>query len=121
MLAISMLTWWYTKGWANVLASLSARLRKAYETFSVSMLLRTLFSPWRRIISVPGKRLIDHLYATLDNLVSRFVGFFARLFVLIAALVSLVFILLVSLLELIFWPLLPVAVIMCLIAGFIKL
>lgn len=121
MLAVSMLSWWYGQGWAQVLGSLGRRLQKTINAFSVGTLLRTLFAPWRRIISAPGKGISGHLYAALDNLVSRVIGFIVRLFVLIAAILMLATVLIISVIELVIWPLLPVALVICLIEGLVKL
>ena len=76
-----------------------------------------MFSPWRRIISYGGRGLEDRLKAVLDNLVSRAIGFVVRLFVLLAAIVTMVVICLLTIIEIIIWPLLPLAIPGCLIAG----
>jgi hypothetical protein len=121
MLAMSMLTWWYGQGWTEELGNLKSRPRKIVNLFSVDTLLRTLFSPWRRIISVPGSNIKDRLAAAFDNLISRAVGFVIRLFVLLAAIVVIILVIVASLIELIIWPLLPVSVIVLVIVGLLKL
>ncbi len=85
--------------------------------FSVRILLRTLFAPWKRIVTSPGASFDAHLRAFLDNLVSRFVGFFVRFFVLFAAGISLIFLCFIGVLELVVWPLLPLLAIGLIVKG----
>lgn len=121
MLALSMLSWWYQKGWATVFYSFKKRTNYVLSTFSVLTLIRTLFSPWRRIISFPGQSIRAHIYAGMDNLISRVMGFFVRLLVLIGALVVLVFVSLLTLIQMIVWPFIPPAFITFMILGVAKL
>jgi hypothetical protein len=108
MLMLEFVRWWYGRGWAGALQAVKDRAAALSELFSISILLRTLFSPWRRIITYPGAGLDAHLRAMLDNLVSRFIGFFVRISVLIAAGVVFVAWFVMSALELALWPVLPV-------------
>jgi hypothetical protein len=116
MLAVAFFTWWYGQGWALVFKNIQRRLRQTSQMFSVSILLRTLFAPWRRIITYPGASLADHFRAMSDNLVSRMVGFTVRIFVLIAAVVTLIFVAVVAVIEIVAWPLVPIAI----LAGIVK-
>lgn len=118
MLVLSFLSWWYGRGWKAVFDSFGPRLKTVSVNFSVAQLLRTLFQPWRRIISYPGASLQAKMQAKLDNLVSRAIGFTVRFFVLLAALFSVFVIAIFTLVEILIWPLLPLAVPGCLIAGF---
>ena len=117
MLVLSFLSWWYGSGWKHVFDSLGPRLHGVSVSFSVAQLLRTLFQPWRRIISYPGASLQAKMQAKLDNLISRAIGFTVRLGVLIGALFAYLFVGLFTILEVLLWPLLPLAVPGCLIAG----
>jgi ATP-dependent Clp protease ATP-binding subunit ClpC len=50
--------------------------------FSVEYLLKTLFQPWKNIITVkktPGFSFQEFFQRTMDNIVSRLMGFFARI------------------------------------------
>lgn len=76
--------------------------------FSTTILLRTLFSPWRRIITYPGAGLDARLRAFGDNLVSRCIGFTVRSFVLLAAAIAFLVIGAASIAEIVIWPLIPV-------------
>jgi hypothetical protein len=85
--------------------------------FSLNILLRTLFSPWRRIITYPGASLEARLRAIGDNLVSRAVGFTMRVFVLLAAGLAFVILGVFSVAEIIVWPLVPLAAIGLIVKG----
>jgi hypothetical protein len=119
MLILSFFSWWYGRGWGMVAASFGSRSRAVMNAFSVGQLFRTLFAPWRRIITYPGASLPERWRAWGDNTFSRVVGFVVRFFVLWGALLTLVIVMLLTVLELVVWPLLPLAVPGCLIAGLV--
>ena len=87
------------------------------NSFSVVQLLRTLVQPWRRIVTYPGASLDAKVKAKLDNLISRAIGFVVRFSVLLAAVLTLAVVAILTVVEVIIWPLLPLAVPGCLIAG----
>ena len=118
MLAVQFFVWWYGRGWALVFTNMQRRLGQIEQMFSVSMLLRTLFAPWRRIISYPGASLGDHLQALGDNLVSRTVGFMVRILVLLTAGITFVLVGVIALVEMIAWPLVPLAIVAGIVKGF---
>ncbi|HEY2004786.1 MAG TPA: hypothetical protein VGH44_06780 [Candidatus Saccharimonadia bacterium] len=72
------------------------------------ILLRTMFAPWRRIITPPGGSLEQRVRALLDNTVSRLVGFAVRLIALIAACVLIALYTLIGGLIVLLWPVLPI-------------
>jgi hypothetical protein len=117
MLVMSFFTWWYGQGWTRVAKSLSKRLESIIELYSVQQLARTLFSPWRRIISYPGASLADKWRAWGDNIFSRIIGFIVRIFVLLIALLNVIVVAMVTLIELIVWPLIPLSVPACIVAA----
>lgn len=109
--------WWYSKGWSEAAHRSQAQVKNTLRGFSISKILRTLFAPWRQIISLPGRSIDDKMRSLIDNLVSRTVGFFVRVFTLIAALVLTAFIATWGLALTICWPLIPIAIIYCLFRG----
>ena len=119
MFIASFFSWWYTKGWIGVANSFESRLISVANTFSVNQLLRTLFAPWRRIISYPGAKFDDKLRAAFDNLFSRSIGLIVRLLVLFTALIFAFLITIVTAIEFILWPILPFAFIILLVVGVI--
>lgn len=108
MFMLDLVSWWYGAGWKGTLSATKRRLQGLADMFSVDILLRTLFSPWKRIITPPRAGLDARLRAFGDNFVSRCIGFTVRFFVLLAAGLSYVGLLLIGLAELLLWPLLPV-------------
>jgi hypothetical protein len=119
MLAVAFLSWWYGEGWKQVFASFRPRLKGVSESFSVKLLLPTLFAPWKQITSQPGRSLEDRFHAWADNTFSRIIGFFVRSGVLLAAGMSLIVVIILSVIELIIWPLLPLAIPGFIIVGFL--
>jgi hypothetical protein len=117
MLILSFFSWWYGRGWQLVWGSLGPRLRGVLNGFSVVQLVSTLFAPWRRIMTAPGASLDAKFRAWGDNLISRVIGFVVRLGVLLAALVTLIVVAVLTVMEVMLWPLLPLAVPGCLVAG----
>lgn len=117
MLSIQFFTWWYGRGWLLLAHTAQKRLLRTSHLFSLPILVRTLFVPWRRIVTYPGAGLQARLRAASDNLMSRVIGFIVRVLVLIAALIILVVVLLIGLGELIVWPLVPVLAAAALVKG----
>src|ERR1700761_5540118 len=103
MLLTSFFSWWYGPGWKSVWASLKPRVQGVLSSFSVRQLTRTMFAPWRRIVTEPGKSLEDKFRAWGDNVFSRAIGFVVRVSVLIVALLTVGIVVLLTLLELIIW------------------
>lgn len=79
--------------------------------FSADLLLKTLFSPWKRQTAKkekPGWQLGDVLGAISFNLVSRTMGFIIRISLLIVSLLSFLAVILVFVSLFIFWFFIPV-------------
>jgi len=111
MQVFELFSWWYTQGWGLLSKNMYRRLIRTSQLFSMPILLRTLFAPWRRIITYPGTSIQTKLQASVDNLVSRMVGFVVRLLVLLVAIIMLGLISLIACIELLAWPLLPLVIV----------
>lgn len=109
MFVFYMLGWWYGAGWKNQIALVGKRVKNVGKAFSGGALLRTLFSPWKQIVSGTDRdaALGDKMRAVLDNIISRFVGFMVRSFTLLAATVMIIVTLVVGLILVVSWPLVP--------------
>jgi hypothetical protein len=107
MLAVAFLQWWYGPGWGDASRRLAHRIDETYLWFSVPILLRTMFQPWRRITTPPGTSLEQKLRALVDNLVSRAVGFTVRLLALLVATILISFYGIIGGALLVLWPLIP--------------
>lgn len=119
MLLTDFIGWWYTAGWKLRFVSIFKNLETWFDYFSLGILLKTMFSPWRQNVSNvrPDQGLSFKISAIGDNLVSRFVGFFVRLGVIIAAIITILIVFLVSVVFAIVWPVLPVAPVLILFLG----
>lgn len=119
MIVLEILTWWYVQGWMQVAKNAELRLVKVSHMFSVPILIRTLFAPWRRIITYPGASIDARFRAMGDNLVSRLVGFSVRAMVLLTAGVMLILTAALAVAQLLIWPLIPPAIIATFVMGLI--
>lgn len=115
MMALELLKWWYGAGWRMWLDRIGSRTRRIFLMFSVPILLKTLFAPWRRIVTYTNESLNDKLRAMLDNAVSRAVGFGVRLIVLLTATLMVAASLILGLTWIVAWPLVPLAIVVCLL------
>lgn len=117
MLFLELFTWWYGDGWRQAGRGAVNLVNKVKLTFSIPILLKTLFAPWRRIITPPGRSLDEKMRALGDNLISRAVGFVVRLFSLITALVLVVLAAVLGSFMAIVWPLIPLLIVISVIKG----
>jgi hypothetical protein len=117
MLAVEFLTWWYGAGWRQLISRILKRIEWIIEIFSIPILLRTLFEPWRRIISYGDDSFIAGLRAMLDNTISRFVGLGVRLIVLFTAFIGMMLTLLGGIILVVVWPLMPLGSIAMILWG----
>lgn len=110
--------WWYTKGIRDFFIYLKAILLKLTDIFSVKLLLRTFFSPWKRdITSMEGLPLNQMLQVIVFNLVSRLIGAFIKAIILFIYLIALTVFFAVALSLVLIWLLLPIITILGIIIG----
>lgn len=91
------------------------------DTFSIPLLLRTLFSPFRQISagSVRGPLSVK-FRAWFDKLVSRFVGAGVRIIVVAIGVVWLLLVIIVGTLRFLAWPLIPLLPVVALVLFSLK-
>lgn len=116
MMIVALFSWWYGVGWAQRTKRSGTRIQLALEMFSVSLLLRTLFDPFRQISAGQVRGSFDaRMHAFGDRLFSRIFGAVVRsLFICIGVVLAL-FTGLFGLLELVIWPVIPLFPVMGLI------
>ena len=111
MLVLSFVTWWYGAGWHQRAKLVAARIDRTLDYFSISLLLKTLFTPFRQISAGKVNGSLDTKFrAFIDRLISRLIGAMIRSTVLLVGLVSISLQALLGLVILIGWaavPLLP--------------
>ena len=121
MFIVSMLTWWYTAGWRHRLTLLKRRLESTSDYFSIDLLAKTLFSPFRQISAGKVRGPIGvQLRALVDRLISRLIGGMVRSTIMLIGLVYIVVSMLVGAAMVLLWalvPLLPLVVVMLWVTG----
>ena len=121
LLVTEMLRWWYTAGLHQRLQKISLRLDGTIDYFSMDLLLKTLFAPFRQISagSVDGPLEVK-LRALVDKLFSRLIGAFIRLLLLVIGCITIAIQVVLALLVLLLWvlvPLLPIGGLLLTVMG----
>ena len=105
MLALNLFEWWYARGWSLFIHGLFAKLRDDADFFSIGLLLRTLFQPYRQISGIDGNT--TFFQEIIDKLVSRSIGAVVRILVIVVGSLVLLLEFIFGLLLLIVWPAVP--------------
>ncbi len=104
-----MLGWWYGQGWLWALRQIDWQLKHIGRVFAVSVLLKTLFSPWKQITSPSSFH--NFFQATADNAVSRIIGFMVRSTMLFIALFWAIITVVLAIIFLLIWPFIPLSIV----------
>lgn len=115
-----LISWWYGAGWQELRVGIIRRIKRTYLGFSVPILIRTMFEPWRRIISTDSENIMAKFRSLIDNLVSRAVGFVVRLLALMAAGILILGTAIGGAILFVVWPLTPFIGIALILWGIIK-
>jgi hypothetical protein len=117
----SMLTWWYFGGLADQFSRIKRMLAKVNDQFSIPLLLKTLFYPFRMIDAdkAYGPSLDDKIKAWFDKAISCLIGGFIRTIVVIVGVIVLVFTVVISALRMAFWVALPALPVIVLVGSII--
>ena len=110
MVIIEAFSWWYSHGWHIFISKCHTWLASITDFFSMSSLIRTLFKPFRQIsaeAAAANSSLDLKFRMFLDRLISRIVGFFSRLILLLVGVIAIIIGGVFSLLLIILWPLIP--------------
>ena len=120
MLFMGLIRWWYSDGWRRRASIVNAQLGGMIDYFSVDLLAKTLFSPFRQISAgrVDGPLGVQ-LRAFADRLISRMIGAMIRTVLLVAGMIAIALTALVGLIILVVWAFVPVLPIIGLIATII--
>jgi hypothetical protein len=109
MMLLATLAWWYAAGWAGLAGRIGRRIDRVMESFSITLLLGSLFDPFRQIDAghTAGGSFDAQLRAFGNRLFSRLFGAVIRtLFICIGIFLAVVTAI-VGLLQLAVWPLVP--------------
>jgi len=117
MIIAEMLGWWYSRGWIWIAQQVYVvELKRIFEFFSVSDLLKTLFSPFRQDYIDTTKAPIGiKLQVFGSNLISRMLGAMIRITLISAGLISAVLFIIAGFLFVIAWPFIPIMPILAVI------
>jgi hypothetical protein len=121
MLIVGILSWWYGEGWKQRVVMQREKLASTMDYFSIDLLLRTFFSPFRQISAgkVNGPLGVQ-LRAFSDRLISRMIGAMVRLFMIIIGTLAIFLYIVIGAAWLIIWafvPFLPVIGLVLFLAG----
>ncbi len=117
MLIASFFSWWYGAGFVKQISMIKAKLSQLADFFSIGLLLKTLFQPFRMLdanSNVKGS-LEAKIQALVGKLVSRLIGAFMRSLVMLVGIIALTGRLVMGILQVVFWLLMPVIPVICLI------
>lgn len=123
MFIVGILSWWYTAGWRQQFANVHDRLARTLDYFSIDLLLRTFFAPFRQISAgkVRGPLGVQ-MRAFFDNLISRWIGSMVRGTIIVLGIGWIIISTLFSGLIAILWsvvPLLPIIAIALAVSGWV--
>ena len=121
MFIAGMLLWWYGQGWRDAAVRVGPRIATLEDYFSIDLLLKTLFSPFRQISAgkVQGSLNVQ-MRAFFDRTISRVIGAMIRLFTIVIGLIAIVLYAVMGVIVLVLWaviPLLPVIGIILFVLG----
>lgn len=110
MIIVWAISWWYGAGWAMQFTQLRERLATSYDYFSIDLLARTLFSPFRQISagSVNGPIGLK-IRAFLDKLISRIIGAIVRTILIVVGVAWMLIQIIIGAVMLALWAVVPFA------------
>lgn len=123
MFIVGILSWWYTVGWQDQFVRLRARLARTLDYFSIDLLIRTFFAPFRQISAgkVRGPLGVQ-LRAFFDNLISRLIGSMVRGTIIVVGSIWIALSTIIGAVVAVLWvavPLLPVVGIILALTGWV--
>lgn len=117
---MGMFSWWYGEGWRQRGEMVRERIASAMDYFSIDLLLKTYFAPFRQISAGKVDGPIGVKFrAFLDRLISRIIGAVVRTLIIGVGLVTIIFHALFGLVVLGFWAIVPLLPIVGLIMALI--
>ena len=110
MFIVGLFQWWYGVGWANRLQLAKTSLFKTSDFFSIGILLKTLFAPFRQISAASGVNdtIGEKFRAAFDKLFSRIIGAIVRTGMVVIGLVFLLVNSIFLLFSIFLWPFIPI-------------
>jgi hypothetical protein len=121
MFIVGILSWWYGPGWRERISIMREYVDSTMDFFSIGLLLKTLFSPFRQISAgkVSGPLAVQ-MRAFADRLISRMIGGLIRSVMVVVGICAIILTTIVGCIGLVLWafvPLLPVIGVVLWLAG----
>lgn len=122
MLFTGMIEWWYINGWKMFLHGLANNLKNAADFFSIRLLVRNMFAPFRQISAegTDSSAMDARMAAFFDRLLSRVIGAIVRFFLLIIGTVLIIMEAVVGIVLAIAWPLAPLLIVLCVLLSIMQ-
>lgn len=115
---ITYFYWWYFEEPVILWRAIRIITKKIFLSFSVPVLLRTLFDPWKRDVTYVENASLQELFNIwLGNFISRLVGFVVRTFTILIGFILTVIAFILLLAFLLVWFLMPIIIILLIING----
>jgi hypothetical protein len=116
IMLFSLLSWWYDGGLKQRIKLLKDRQLKTMDYFSLDLLVKTWFAPFRQISAESVRGSLDlQMRAWFDKLLSRIIGGFMRTALIIIGIIVLATQAILNFFELIIWTVMPLMPMICLV------
>ncbi len=110
MFIVGLLSWWYGDGWRQRAAIIKERLASTIDYFSIDLLVKTLFSPYRQISAGSVRGSLDVKWrAFVDRTISRCIGAIIRITMIVMGAGVILFHSVIGLVILGVWAVVPLA------------
>lgn len=110
MVIVELLQWWYGAGWKQQLITIGNRIAGVYDYYSIDLLLRSLFAPFRQISAAKVEGSLEMRWrAFVDRLVSRTIGTIMRSILIVIGIISIFGIVVIGGILLLLWAFVPLA------------
>lgn len=112
--------WYYLDSLKSILKNWKNFLVFILNYFSVNLLLKTFFSPWKRYYQSYGRGFDfkKYLSAFFSNILFRLIGMVVRTFLIITWIIAELFIVLIGIIAILIWIPLPLLLIVGVFIGF---
>lgn len=105
---MGILGWWYGAGWKQRADMVKERLASTIDYFSIDLLVRTLFAPFRQISADKINGSINaQMHAFFDRTISRMIGMIVRLGMIVIGTAAIIIYALLGLIGLVVWAMVP--------------
>jgi len=120
MAIVGFFLWWYGDGWLRQVRLARERIISFFDYFSIDLLIRTFFSPFRQISagSVQGPIGLQ-IRAFFDQIISRVIGATVRGLTIVIGIVTITLTIIVEAIRIVLWAVVPIAPLIGLVLMFI--